>query len=64
MTTAQEVAMCQKVCKKPSAQKKEVTNKRGIKKSICGGRITCDDSSWNTGLFCTRGTRSSYCIHF
>ena len=38
--------------------KKKVTKNKGIKNSICGRRIGYGDSSWETSLFCTRGSRS------
>ena len=63
MAMAQEVAMWKKVYKQASTPKKEITKKRGIKKSICGRRITYDDSIWDTSVFCTRDTRSWYCHH-
>ena len=37
--------------------KEEVTEKRGINKLI-GGRTSDGDSSWDTSLFCSRGTTS------
>lgn len=43
--------------------KKKVTKNKGIKNSICGRRIGYGDSSWETSLFCTRGSRSWYCLH-
>ena len=63
MVMTQEVAMWNKVCKKTYAQKKETTKKRGIKKPIWRRRVTYDDSSWDTSLFCTRNNRSWYCHH-
>ena len=44
-------------------RKKKVTNTRRMKKSICAKKIAYDDSSWDSSLFCTRGTRSLYCHH-
>ena len=65
MATAQEVALLKKIYKNASAQeqkkkkrKNEIKEKRGLKKSICSRRIVYDDSSWDTSLFSTRGTRS------
>ena len=63
MATAQEVEMWKKGLQKSLCTKKEVTKKRGIKESMCGRRITYDDSSWETSLFWTRGTRRWYCHH-
>ena len=43
---------------KKKKRKNEIKEKRGLKKSICSRRIVYDDSSWDTSLFSTRGTRS------
>ena len=40
-----------------------MTKNKGIKKSICGRRVSYGDSSWETSLFCTRGSRSWYCLY-
>ena len=44
-------------------KQKEVSIKRGIKKSICGRKIPYDHSSWDASLFCIRRIRRWYCHH-